>query len=133
MPRLTIRIEFENGRALGPGKVRLLELIEKVGSIRGAAIAMEMSYRRAWLLVHEIEGMMSATVIAAETGGSKGGGTRLTKGGREVVAMYRSLEACVAQSAQKEVRALSRMTRSNVRPLPHRGPRRVLRHTKKST
>jgi len=45
--RLTIRIDFANGTALGPGKVRLLELIGETGSIRKAAAGMKMSYRPA--------------------------------------------------------------------------------------
>ena len=47
MVRLTIRVDFEPGHALGPGKIHLLEQIDETGSIRGAAAAMKMSYRRA--------------------------------------------------------------------------------------
>jgi molybdate transport system regulatory protein len=48
MTRLTIRIDFEDAEGFGPGKARLLELIEVHGSIRSAAAAMNMSYRHAW-------------------------------------------------------------------------------------
>jgi molybdate transport system regulatory protein len=116
MAQLTIRIEFENGLALGPGKVRLLEHVVQQGSIRGAAVAMGMSYRRAWLLIHEVEAMMGASVITAETGGTRGGGTTLTDVGRTVVEKYRSLEAHAAQSLRSELRALARMTRPAGRP-----------------
>jgi molybdate transport system regulatory protein len=51
MARLTIRVDPGTGGALGPGKVRLLELIHAHGSISGAGRAMGMSYRQAWLLV----------------------------------------------------------------------------------
>jgi len=54
MARLTIRIDFGNGMALGPGKVRLLELVGETGSIRKAAAGMKMSYRRAWLLLQSL-------------------------------------------------------------------------------
>jgi len=126
MARLTIRIEFENGLALGPGKVRLLEHIAREGSIRGAAVAMDMSYRRAWLLIHEVEAMMGASVIAAETGGTRGGGTTLTDVGRTVVERYRSLEARAAQALSAELRALSRMAR------PAAGPVRSQRKAKRA-
>jgi molybdate transport system regulatory protein len=126
MTRLTIRIEFENGLALGPGKVGLLEHIAREGSIRGAAVAMDMSYRRAWLLIHEVEAMIGASVITAETGGTRGGGTTLTDVGRTVVERYRSLEARAAQALRAELRALSRMARPAV------GPVRSQRKTKRA-
>ena len=50
MTRLTTRIDFVNGAALGPGKVKLLELVAQTGSTRNAAARMEMSYRQARLL-----------------------------------------------------------------------------------
>ena len=51
MTRLTTRIDFVNGAALGPGKVKLLELVAQTGSIRNAAARMKMSYRQARLLL----------------------------------------------------------------------------------
>ena len=55
MTRLTIRIDFADGTALGPGKVRLLELVADTGSIRKAAVGMKMSYRKAWLLLKALK------------------------------------------------------------------------------
>lgn len=115
MVRLTIRIEFGNGQALGPGKIRLLELIQQVGSIRGAAVAMGMSYRRAWLLVHELEAMLSAPAVEAASGGAGGGGTKLTQRGRDVVDGYRALEVRAALSVDAELQALSKMTSAKMR------------------
>jgi molybdate transport system regulatory protein len=51
---LTIRVDFGECGNLGPGKVALMELISKHGSISAAGKEMGMSYRRAWLLVDEI-------------------------------------------------------------------------------
>ena len=85
MVALRLKIDFGNKGLLGPGKVRLLELIQKHGSIRGAAAAMDMSYRRAWLLLKELENIMGAPAIAPETGGAKGGGTTLTELGHKLV------------------------------------------------
>jgi molybdate transport system regulatory protein len=117
MARLTIRIDLDDETALGPGKARLLELIDAEGSIRGAASAMGMSYRRAWLLVKDIEAAIGAPVIAAETGGLKGGGTTLTELGRSVVVRYRNIEARAARSVDAELRALSALVQPpNARP-----------------
>jgi molybdate transport system regulatory protein len=93
MTRLTIRIDFEGAEGFGPGKARLLELIESQGSIRGAAAAMNMSYRHAWLLLQAVEDTFGAPVIATATGGAHGGGAKLTELGKAVVARYRAIEA----------------------------------------
>jgi len=53
MVKLALRIEFDEDRAIGPGKARLLELIQQHRSIAAAGRAMGMSYRRAWMLVDE--------------------------------------------------------------------------------
>jgi molybdate transport system regulatory protein len=78
---------------------------------------MGMSYRRAWLLVKDIEAAMGAPVIAAETGGLKGGGAALTDLGRNVLARYREIETRAARSVDAELRALSALARpANVTP-----------------
>ena len=127
MARLNIKVELGRNRVLGPGKIRLLELIAEEGSIRGAAKAMGMSYRRAWLLLHEVEAIMGAPVLAAATGGAMGGGTSLTDTGRAVIDRYRAIEAHASQSAGSDLRALSRMAK----PESHRTPASLKK--KKST
>jgi molybdate transport system regulatory protein len=112
MARLSIRIDFGNDAAFGPGKARLLELIAEKGSIRAAAAAMDMSYRRAWLLIQEIEAAVGGSAIAAETGGMRGGGSTLTPLGRTVVDRYRAIEAQASRSAEAQLRALSRLARA---------------------
>ena len=119
MARLTIRIDLGKDAALGPGKAHLLELIDQKGSIRGAAMAMNMSYRRAWLLLRETEAMMRAPRVVAETGGVRGGGTSLTEFGRRVVERYRAIEARAERSVDAELRELAGMAKQT---LPRRGP-----------
>ena len=92
MTRLTIRIDFDEARVLGHGKIKLLEMIERHGSIAAAGRAMEMSYRRAWLLVDEVNQMFAEPVIERQTGGKGGGQARLTVFGRAVVQIYRAIE-----------------------------------------
>ncbi len=107
MTRLTIRIDFDNATALGPGKVRLLELVAETGSIRKAAAGMKMSYRRGWLLLKSLEETFGAPLVTTATGGSSGGGARLSALGREVVRNYRSLEVVAAKAAKKRLAALA--------------------------
>ncbi len=92
MTRVTIRIDFDDGRHLGHGKVRLLEMIEAHGSISSAARAMDMSYRRAWLLVDEVNRMFTTPVLETQLGGKGGGRAKLTDFGRELIAHYRAIE-----------------------------------------
>ena len=100
--RLSIRIDLENGDRIGPGKVALLEAIRATGSISGAARALGMSYRRAWLLVEEINHALREPAVAAETGGRRGGGAVVTPAGEQLVGHYRTIEfACTERGEQR--------------------------------
>lgn len=109
MTRLTIRIDLSEDSAFGPGKARLLELIDDAGSIRRAAAAMGMSYRRAWLLLQEIEMVIGGPPLETRTGGAKGGGASLTKRGRAVLEHYRAIESRAARAVASELQALARL------------------------
>ncbi len=98
MARLTLRIDFDEDRALGPGKVRLLELIGETGSIAAAGRAMGMSYRRAWILVDTLNHTFRAPVVEARGGGAGGGGARVTPFGANLVACYRVMEQDARQA-----------------------------------
>lgn len=108
MAKLSIRIAFEGAEPFGPGKVRLLELIEKEGSIRAAAAAMNMSYRHAWLLLQAVEDTFGAPAVATSTGGAGGGGAKLTEFGRRLVDRYRAIETNAARAAAADLDELSR-------------------------
>jgi molybdate transport system regulatory protein len=102
--RLTIRVDFDEFR-LGPGKVRLLELIGESGSISAAGRGMDMSYRRAWLLIDEMNRHFREPVVLTMRGGRQGGGAELTEFGREVITRYRDLEARATTAAAPHVAA----------------------------
>ena len=106
--RLTIRFDFDSGRRLGAGKIALLEAIDKTGSISAAGRAHAMSYRRAWLLVDELNQLFTAPVVSAHHGGARGGGAALTEQGRRIVALYRDAEAKMQAAAQREIEAIER-------------------------
>jgi molybdate transport system regulatory protein len=103
---LTIRVDFGAFGYIGPGKITLMELISKHGSISAAGKEMGMSYRRAWLLVDEINHIFREPLVETQMGGSGGGGARLTKLGRDVVGRYRAIEGAAATAAAADVRAL---------------------------
>jgi molybdate transport system regulatory protein len=106
MTRLTIRVDFDSGASIGPGKVRLLEEVDRTGSIRKAAEALNMSFRQSWLLLKAIEEMFGEPVIVTARGGAKGGGSALTELGRLVVANYRQLEQDAALATRRQVASL---------------------------
>lgn len=107
MTRLTLRIDFDSERQLGPGKVRLLELIDSTGSISAAGRQMGMSYRRAWLLVDNLNHCFREPLVAAQVGGVRGGGAALTGFGRAVVEHYRAIEKAAETASAAHVGALT--------------------------
>jgi molybdate transport system regulatory protein len=106
LARLSIRIDLDGGFRIGPGKIRLLELIEATGSISAAGRAMAMSYRRVWLLVESLNTSFREPVVAAQSGGRHGGGAKLTPFGRDLVACYRAIEREAAAAADRHLAAI---------------------------
>lgn len=91
-PGLTLRILAARDPAMGPGKAELISHIEATGSISAAARQMNMSYRRAWLLVEAINDSFVAPVVLTSIGGKRGGGTSITDFGRQLVAQFHAME-----------------------------------------
>jgi len=108
MAKLNVRIEFGGEDAVGPGKIRLLELIDSSGSIAAAGRDMGMSYRRAWLLIDEVNRCFRRPVVEKRTGGNHGGGAVLTPFGQALVKHYRAIETKAATAAAPHLRALHR-------------------------
>ena len=109
--RLSIRIDLASGDRIGPGKIALLEAIRTTGSISAAARRLDMSYRRAWLLVEQINEPLQEPAVTAAPGGRRGGGAALTPVGARVVELYRSIEAVAQTSARNEFTAVGRLVR----------------------
>jgi molybdate transport system regulatory protein len=92
MARIVLKLDFGDGRTVGPGKIRLLELINECGSIAAAGRAMGVSYRRAWLLVDSLNTSFAQPAVATHLGGRGGGGAALTAFGRDLAKTYRDME-----------------------------------------
>jgi molybdate transport system regulatory protein len=93
MAKLSIRIDLDPSGAVGPGKIRLLESIGATGSISAAGRSMKMSYRRAWLLIDDLNRLFKHPVVATRLGGAAGGGAELTPFGKRLVRHYRDMES----------------------------------------
>ncbi|MGE0748752.1 MAG: winged helix-turn-helix domain-containing protein [Rhodospirillales bacterium] len=106
MTRLTLRLDFGDKGSIGHGKIRMLELIGEHGSISAAGKAMGMSYRRAWLLVDDINQTFRRPAVQKMHGGSHGGGAELTEFGHELVSDYRAMEAEATKAFHKRLRRI---------------------------
>ena len=102
-----IRISFKKAIAMGPGKADLLDAIAATGSISAAGRKMNMSYRRAWLLVETMNACFREPLVETLIGGEHGGGARVTLLGQEVVRRYRQMEAKAAHSVVREIAAFA--------------------------
>jgi molybdate transport system regulatory protein len=87
------RVDFGDRCSVGAGKIELLEGIARTGSLSQAAREMRMSYRRAWLLLDDMNLSFDHPVAHASVGGRGGGGVVLTSFGSGLVAGYRRLES----------------------------------------
>jgi molybdate transport system regulatory protein len=106
LPSLSLRIDLDAEGRIGPGKIALLENIQKFGSISAAGRAMDMSYKRAWDLVDEINRICRQAAVERQTGGKNGGGAALTSFGQSLVTRYRKIERDAASAVHKELVAL---------------------------
>ena len=120
--RLTLRLDFGSGRSIGPGKIRLLEAVERTGSISQAGRALGMSYRRAWLLIDDMNQCFRDAVVSAKPGGSQGGGAVLTEFGAGLIRDYRAVETAASRAAQPRLRGLESALRKTP---PKAAPRKT--------
>ena len=89
---IKLQLDLSIGSRIGPGKIRLLELIESEGSLSRAAQTLGLSYRRAWLFVQQINAAFDEPAIATPEHGRGGTPARLTAFGQELIRRYRRIE-----------------------------------------
>lgn len=106
---LSIRLDLPGIGHIGPGKIELLKQIRTHRSISAAARAMKMSYRRAWLLVQDLNDLFAEPIVEKWFGGTARGGAALTEAGDRLVASY---EAVVQKSVDANRAVLNEILRS---------------------
>jgi molybdate transport system regulatory protein len=109
--KLRMRVNVGDVIAVGPGKIALLEALAETGSITAAAKTLDMSYRRAWMLIDQLNSALKKPAVETAQGGAKGGGSRLTPEGEELVALYRAIEAEALAHCEGQIKALQKMLR----------------------
>ena len=82
---------------LGSGRIQLLKIIEKTGSMNAAAKEMKMSYKAAWERVNSMNALADEPLITRTTGGKGGGGTTLTPYAHQLIHTFERLQAVHAK------------------------------------
>lgn len=98
-PRLKLQIDMRDGSRLGPGKIKLLEAIDRAGSLSQGAIEMGISYRRAWLFMTQINETFDQPAISTPASGRGGAPSQLTDFGRELISTFRKMERDAERAA----------------------------------
>ena len=112
---LRLRVDFGATASVGPGKIALLEHIERQESLSQAARELGMSYRRAWQLMTDLNRSFSKPVATASTGGFGGGGAALTPFGRDLVKKYRAFERQATAAARRKFSGVATVADRTVR------------------
>ena len=96
-----IFLDDNNEKFFGEGPARLLRGIEEKGSLRSAAISMNMAYTKALKLMKQAETALGFPLITRTTGGKSGGGSCLTKAGKEWLTKYEAYRDACLQANSK--------------------------------
>jgi len=99
-------IECEGEGFLGPGRVELMQRIEKTGSINKAAAEMGMSYKKAWELITALNSQAAKPLVIKQAGGKKGGGSLITEEARILISYYTGLRQKFIAFLEKETQNL---------------------------
>ena len=96
-PVVKITLTDDNGiKFFGEGPCQLLRLVETTGSLRSAAIKMEMAYSKATKILKQAELTLGYPLTTRNTGGKDGGGSILTPEGKQFLRQYEAYrDACV--------------------------------------
>jgi molybdate transport system regulatory protein len=87
----TLWMDCDGERFFGPGRVELLQKIDKTGSINKAAKEMEMSYKKAWEMINELNTQARQPLVITQAGGEKGGGSVITEQAKQLIKYHQGL------------------------------------------
>jgi molybdate transport system regulatory protein len=100
-------IECEGERFFGPGRVELLQRIEKTGSINKAAAEMNMSYKKAWEMINALNTQAGKLLVVTKSGGEKGGGSLITEEAKQLIEYHAQLRKRFQEFLQKESKSFT--------------------------
>ena len=79
---------FTDAKCFGPGVARLLHAVQRLHSLRAAALSMDMAYSKAWTIIKNSEKALGFSLLDSTTGGKGGGGVALTPEGARLLRAY---------------------------------------------
>ena len=110
-PTVGFPVDFATPCRVGPGKIALLEAIQRTGSLSQAARDLGMSYRRGWQLLASLNASFREPIVITATGGRRGGGARVTNFGRELISRYRAFEDDAQARAARAFKGIAKKAR----------------------
>ena len=114
-PTVRLRVDFATLCCVGPGKITLLEAIDRTGSLSQAARDLGMSYRRGWQLLWSLNTSFRAPIVVTARGGRGGGGAQVTPFGRKLIKCYRAFEHDAQSRAAGTFKAIADKARRGAR------------------
>ncbi|MEW5921901.1 MAG: LysR family transcriptional regulator [Bacillota bacterium] len=93
-------LEMKGQKVFGDGPCDILQRVERTGSLRQAAVEINMSYSQAWRLVRSLEKGLGCPLLIKKTGGERGGGSLLTAEARELIGRYLSFRHTAEEALQ---------------------------------
>ena len=108
-PLLNAALSLRRGEGprIGAERIALLEALGDLGSIRGAAERVGLSYKAAWDAVQALNNLFEAPLVVARAGGRQGGAAELTDSGRALIAAFHRVESELGQVVERLERGLT--------------------------
>lgn len=94
-------VDTQGNIVFGLGRLKMLEAIQKHGSISAAAKALKMSNRRIWGRIKLTEERLGHALLVREVGGASGGGSHLTEYALSLIDYFHFLNDTVEQNADQ--------------------------------
>jgi len=109
--QVSVRLRFHEDARIGPGKVALLEAIASSGSVAQAGASLNMSARRAWLLIDSLNKAFDQPVVITDSVEQQTGDepreAHLTDFGRALIDAYRAVEADTLAAVETRFAAIA--------------------------
>lgn len=101
-PEIRVYLYDENHQKIfGEGPCALLHAIEATGSLKSAALSMNMAYTKALSILRRAESVLDFPLTHRSIGGKGGGGSTLTPEAKEFLKKYETYrDACRAYNRQ---------------------------------
>lgn len=95
-------LEREGDLVFGEGKVRILEAVQREGSLNKAAESLGMSFRHAWGYISAVEKRLGTKLLDKKKGGKDKGGSILTNEALELINKFQKLNQDVKEFSDKK-------------------------------